>query len=182
MKALAVVAIGALTWVAPARPAAAKVGKTNWTDCPTAIAAFPRVYRTAWRQAGRPAYKCTPGDDLAGEYSPGANTAYIAEANAQDGDYRSVIAHETGHAYAARHHLKNAAYRRLRGFPTSTSDYVLDEDYAETFSYWLGVFADWNGASPYGFHTVAGIPTERQLLALRASGMLPPRPGVDRAG
>lgn len=170
----------AVAGLAAASPASASLQPVT---CASTVAQFRAEHHRIWIEAGSPLYVCqsvgTIGeagfwDGSAIHISPqGTRTDFGTPADY----YREVIAHETGHAWAARRSGITFLdqYRAVRGFGDQASAGTLREDYAETFAYTLGWWDGWNGQilAPYAFRAGAGFPTSQQIARLRALAILP---------
>jgi len=151
------------------------------TSCASVVDRFEATHRPAWIGAGAPAYVCAPGPladgSLGGEWNATTRTVTITPptgtASAPLAFYEVTVAHETGHAWASANGVDLHAYAKIRGFSTAFNDYAVGEDYAETFALALGWYHADAAPSPYNFHTEAGRPSHRQVVALRNAGLLP---------
>ena len=166
LAAMTVLALAALT----ATPAGASVD-----GCTAAIERFQTEHAAAYQDAGAPPITCaaTSNGTLGGIYKQGSITIYPAHGTATADDYyRSVVAHEVGHAYNTN--LGKArwnAYTIIRGWDGYTIDAY--EDYAETFALTLGEWAAIGSPEPFAFQNAAGVPTAEQIAQLRQWGIVP---------
>ena len=154
---------------------AATPANATVTACVAAVTHFVETHADAYERAGAPTIVCAsaPNGNLGGTHNDGAIVIYPARGIATAEDYyRSVIAHEVGHAYFRfLGKARVGAYAVIRGFSTINMD--LYEDYAETFALSIGEWRPVGSPAPFAFQTAAGVPTERQLASLRQWGIAP---------
>lgn len=144
--------------------------------CHQAVQTIAHTHRAAWRGAGAPQVECFGAETRngrqawfdgtaihVGRAAPGARATY----------YTSVIAHELGHAWAHAQEVPLTEYARVRGFPVGMTSTWVAEDFAETFSAYLGEHTSSGNPGPYDFHAGAGVPTAAQIATLRAEHLLP---------
>ena len=152
------------------------LGNLGGTPCAQAVESFTAAHA----ELVTVPIVCEPSgpSGFGAQYDTRAQVIHVYPAGAVD--YSAVIAHELGHAWSAGH-FSFRTYALVRGFatPDTLAAFLpgnlglLAEDYAETFAWSIGEWADLGGPSPYAFHTIAGPPTEGQVFWLRLYGVLP---------
>lgn len=158
---------------------------TGTTSCEVAVRTFVAAHTWAYEQAGSPPVVCetSASGSLAGLFDGTTVHVYPHRGSAPEDVYmRETVAHEVGHAFAARAigGRRWITYARLRGFPISTDPAAflatlatMREDYAETWAFALDDWAALGSAPPFAFQTVAGTPTPQQLHDLSCARLLP---------
>ena len=163
--------------------------------CESIVARFKTTWPSIYQAAGAPTISCFDrGPEAgAGGYAHGPNQIDVntrpsklarehgVEAKDLPEFWMTAISHETGHAYAHSSGFDDRwpEWAKLRGIPDEMGKNGPQEDYAETFSLWLG----WHGPPKhytrhhpggyFDFQHPGGKPTAEQLRHLHQLGWLP---------
>jgi hypothetical protein len=172
--------------------------ETTSATCESVVASFKTTFPAVYAQAGSPTITCLDDPTWGGAGGTNCYTGHIdinarlsamaKAANVKNLEqyWRITVAHEMGHMWECHNaggqpgapmlDSRSVEYAQIRGFTRPLPLIQLYEDYATTFTDWLGIFTSKECYAPapaFCFKNEAGKPTPSQLANLRQAGMLP---------